>query len=312
MKFYIAGPMRGIPQFNFPAFFEAERLLRADDHDVFNPARHDLEVCPTMPLADGFAEGDIDRVTAAVGGAWSFATAMRWDLARITEADMIYLLDGWERSEGVKHELYVAKAIGVPVYKETPDRRADHPRRIIGLSGFARAGKDTVADRLVEVHGFTKVAFADPMREMMLALDPWLSTPDYGTWARLGSAILSYGGLEEVKPTGYGREYRRLMQRLGTEAGRGVLGEDVWVDAMRRRLAVIDGDVVISDVRFENEAALIHELGGVVWRVERPELAPDGHASENGLPDEAVDAVLFNGDSIETLYDRLARAVVNL
>ncbi|MHB1624229.1 MAG: DUF4406 domain-containing protein [Candidatus Dormibacteria bacterium] len=101
MRVYLAGPMRGIEQFNFPAFHEAAAQMRALGHEVISPAEHDLELGfdPTLNSLDGF----------------DMEAAMRWDVAQVLTADVVYLLAGWESSEGVAVELAVAKAIGVPI-----------------------------------------------------------------------------------------------------------------------------------------------------------------------------------------------------
>lgn len=106
MKFYIAGPMRGYPDFNFPAFDKAAECLRSLGHEVVSPAELDRDLGfdeTTGELPDGFVE-----------------SAMRRDLEEILGVDAIALLYGWEKSQGVKVELAVAKALGLEVYKHHP------------------------------------------------------------------------------------------------------------------------------------------------------------------------------------------------
>lgn len=169
---------------------------------------------------------------------------------------------------------------------------------LIGMSGRKRSGKDTFAARLTGEHGFTRVAFADPMREMALALDPYVS----GHF-RLGELVDAYGWefVKENFP-----EARRILQRLGTEGGRDVLGEDLWVNVAMRLVAALRNNgtpVVVTDVRFPNEARAIEEAGGYLLRVERPGL-PEGdlHASETALDDWAeFDGVVSNSRDIDDL-----------
>ncbi len=106
---YIAGPMTGYPEFNFPLFDAVAAYMRASGWDVFNPAEHDREMYDTS--GDGFTDGDVAAWAAASG--FDFHAAMRWDLARITECDAIVFLEGWEKSTGTKHEKYVADVCGV-------------------------------------------------------------------------------------------------------------------------------------------------------------------------------------------------------
>lgn len=320
---YIAGPMRGYPQFNFPAFFEAERQLKAQGYLVVNPAWEDLACFPELAVAPGFATGDIDNLGEA--GGFTLQDALRRDMRMLSDCTHIALLPGWSRSKGVALELQVAEAIGLGVLRRNGSVwGGDGPAqpKIIGLTGRKRVGKDTTARALVDLLGglccVETMAFADPMRDMLLALDPWVpSNVGWGYGRRLRGAVRDFGGFETLKGSIYGTEYRRLMQRLGTEAGREVLGEDVWVDALSRRLdasASINNLVIVTDVRFDNEARLIRERGGEVWEVIRLRVAgppEDDHASEQGIDGSLVNRYVSNNGTVADLggvvYD-LARA----
>jgi len=181
---------------------------------------------------------------------------------------------------------------------------------IIGLSGYARAGKDTIGDYLVEEYGFKKMAFADKMREFLYQVNPVIH--EYG-WTNINYHIDSYPvrlrdvidkfGWEGAKVTAYKDEIRGLMQRLGTEAGRETMGENVWVDALFSNLDLRD-DIVITDMRFPNEAVAIGgSPGGVTWRVERPGIRPAGdHPSEISLDHWPFDHVLQNDGTVDELH----------
>lgn len=167
---------------------------------------------------------------------------------------------------------------------------------IIGLSGWARSGKDTIADYLVEHHGFTRVAFADPMRNALLALNPYVSY--YGTPVSLSTMVRLVGWdvLKENSP-----EVRELLQRMGTEVGRNLFGQNFWVNQAINAAKKYD-KVVISDCRYVNEAKAITRLGGQVWRVSRPEVyAANDHESEHNLDNYDFDLYLDNKTSIENL-----------
>ena len=103
---YLAGPMRGIDQFNFPAFDEAARNLRSLGWTVFSPAEHDRE--------SGF-----DETRNTLEG-FDIKQAFQWDCNRVCEADHIVLLPGWEKSQGVAAELTVARMVGTEVRYYTP------------------------------------------------------------------------------------------------------------------------------------------------------------------------------------------------
>lgn len=174
---------------------------------------------------------------------------------------------------------------------------------LIGITGRKQAGKDSFAARLVKAHGFTRVAFADPMREFALALDPLVDSH-----YRLSEIVYSLGWdvAKESIP-----EVRRTLQRLGTEAGRIVLGDRVWVDAAMAKIDAADGPVVVTDVRFPNEADAIIAAGGILVRVVRPgHETADVHASETSMDGYPVHVEVTNDGSLEQLWaaaDQVAR-----
>jgi hypothetical protein len=113
LKIYIAGPMRGIPEFNFPAFYAAEEKLKADGHSVFNPARRDNDKHGT-DISKGNATGD-EAVAAAQHG-FNLREALGADLAYIcAEADGIALLPGWQNSKGATAERATGVALGLEI-----------------------------------------------------------------------------------------------------------------------------------------------------------------------------------------------------
>lgn len=102
---YIAGPMSGYPEFNFPAFFAAEEKLREDGWTVWNPAAKDQE-------------GELDEVAYKTGDAklviekgFDFREAYLWDVTKVIQSDGIYMLPGWEYSPGASGEHAVAVAL---------------------------------------------------------------------------------------------------------------------------------------------------------------------------------------------------------
>ena len=166
---------------------------------------------------------------------------------------------------------------------------------LIGVTGRARAGKDSFAARLVEAHGFTRVAFADPIRDFALTLDPLVD----GHY-RLSEIVRSLGWdvAKESIP-----EVRRTLQRLGTEAGRNVLGDRVWIDAALGKIDAVDGPVVVTDVRFPNEAEAITSAGGILVRVVRPgHETADAHPSETAMDGYPVHVQVVNDGSLEQLW----------
>lgn len=192
---------------------------------------------------------------------------------------------------------------------------------IIGLSGYARSGKDEAAKVLVEEYGFVRVAFADKLREVLYALNPVVSIENSnygGEWyhSTTERGVLLQGVIDEYgwngyKETVYGPEIRRLLQRLGTEAGRQTLWDSIWVDAAFAGLDE-DAKVVVTDARFPNEAEAITERGGQMWRIVRegvgPNLSADGtaHASETSLDDWEFDHTLGNTKTLEYFQEQVS------
>jgi hypothetical protein len=168
---------------------------------------------------------------------------------------------------------------------------------LIGLTGAARSGKDTVANWLIEHHGFTRVAFAGPIKDMVCAL---LSmTPEV---------------LEEMKdhelPFLDCETPRRLLQTLGTEWGRDIINPNIWLAFAEERIGILRAtgieNIVITDVRFENEAWLIKRLGGKIYAISRPNCPEvQGHISETGLPSENLDGRIYNSGTLDGLMEML-------
>lgn len=104
-KVYIAGPMSGLPEFNFPAFFAAEAKLTAEGWTVFNPANKEQE---KELDAEAYTKGD--QVLAAEKG-FDFRDCYLWDVTKVIEGDAIYMLPGWEASPGARGEHAVACAM---------------------------------------------------------------------------------------------------------------------------------------------------------------------------------------------------------
>lgn len=112
MKIYIAGPMTGLPEFNFPAFFAAEEKLQELGHECFNPARNDTEKYGIDVTGTTGKHEEIDG--------FSLRQALSDDTQYIcNEADGVYMLTGWEKSSGATAEHALAKALGLEIMYES-------------------------------------------------------------------------------------------------------------------------------------------------------------------------------------------------
>lgn len=176
--------------------------------------------------------------------------------------------------------------------------------KLVGFSGYARAGKDT-AVQVLRTEGFQRVAFADVMRDFALRLNPIVGdSGEPGKQIRLETVVGRYGW-DGYKDSIHSAEIRGLLQRLGTECGRQLIDENVWVDAALNGLDP-DGMYAVSDCRFLNEAEAIRARGGKVIRITRPGVGPaNSHASETSLDDYDFDAVVSNDDSHDVLRRKL-------
>jgi hypothetical protein len=171
------------------------------------------------------------------------------------------------------------------------------PRQLLGLVGRKRSGKDTIARHL---HGFTRVAFADALKAAAYDADPVISAGGRDGFRMIRLAqLVDLVGWEDAKDS-Y-PDVVTYLQNFGVSM-RDNTDPDIWIKtAMRKATALLnDGaDVVITDVRFQNEVEAVRDLGGVVGRVTRPGApsygANSGHVSEQV---EALD-VDFDVENVE-------------
>jgi len=176
-------------------------------------------------------------------------------------------------------------------------------RKIIAVTGLMGSGKSTVARILRDGHGFDLLKFAYPLKAMLKAL--------YDTCGLDAVTIERKieGDLKGV-PCEYlqGKTPRFAMQTLGTEWGRGLIDQDLWVNMMKYRILSHRGNVVIDDCRFANEARFVKYLGGTVWRVERHQNIAV-HISELGQADIQHDIGLGNFGDLRDLQQAVETAL---
>lgn len=184
--------------------------------------------------------------------------------------------------------------------------------KLVGLTGYAGSGKDTFAKSLRLRGGYERVGFADAVKEMALVLDPWVLTPNKNGDHDLQplSVVVRVLGWDEAKKI---PDVRQYLQKLGTEAVRDIINKDAWVMAAQAKIwpLITEGtNVVVTDVRFQNEADLIRSWGGRVFRVTRPGFEPvNNHISDTGIDTIAVDGVVSNSGSIDDLGAEAVRII---
>jgi dephospho-CoA kinase len=166
--------------------------------------------------------------------------------------------------------------------------------QLIGFSGYGGAGKDSAAKPLID-EGWERISFADPMREMALAINPIVGVEPISA---TGARVIRYA--DAIEEVGYNDakfkypEFRAFLQKLGTEGGRGVLGENIWVNTAADRMEE-DGRYVITDVR-----------------IDRPGVGPAGDHDSEKIPSlihSRGDYALLNDGSLEDLWRAVYRYV---
>lgn len=189
--------------------------------------------------------------------------------------------------------------------------------RLIGLGGFKTAGKDSaflaIQQALPDLN-VQRVGFADKLKVLAA-----------GTLGYEGSNERQIELMNECKE---GWEFhlfehedsftkfsgRQFLQWLGQHA-RVVFGENFWVDQVLPFFQPLDQvypgvDVLcVTDCRYPNEATRVHELHGTMWRIDRPGLVSDGHASEVELPAESVDIIIANDSDLDGLQIAVKQAL---
>jgi hypothetical protein len=159
-------------------------------------------------------------------------------------------------------------------------------RKIIGICGFIGSGKGTVADTLVNEYGYTKLSFADTLKDGVAAVFNWDrkllegDTKDSRDWRETPDTFWTTELGREITP-------RYTLQLFGTDCMRRGFAEEIWVLAVKRQLVDNpDTNYVIPDVRFFNERAMLRNLGGQVWRVKR---GPDPEWANKAISDNRYD-----------------------
>tara|TARA_A100001015_G_scaffold288308_1_gene359032 strand:+ start:238 stop:771 length:534 start_codon:yes stop_codon:yes gene_type:complete len=163
--------------------------------------------------------------------------------------------------------------------------------RVIALTGPKTVGKTTVASAIAD--NVDKVvyinSFADPMRAMLEAIG-------------VDSINLLHQSFKEEPIEGLGKSARELLQTLGTEWGRAMVSEDIWLWAMSSRMEEAKSEgvdiVVIDDCRFDNEADWVSDLGGSVILLKRDghEYGEDKHSTEQPIDESKIDLICDASD----------------
>jgi len=231
------------------------------------------------------------------------AEYLKHDIQLILVCDGVVVIDGWENSPGARFEVAEAFSIDIPVFEldqsnfrpflneitatsVTIPRERQYMRKLplLGLTGFAKAGKDTFADALVQ-DGWTRVAFADPLKAIAKDIGWNGEKDDYG---------------------------RVLLQNLGV-AVRDHLRPEAWVTSGEDAIEAANGPVVVTDVRFLNEIEMVHRRGGKIIRIDRPGVqAANAHVSEHEWQKVPPDAIFNNDGTLDEIPEKALKFIIDL
>ena len=159
-------------------------------------------------------------------------------------------------------------------------------KTLIAFTGAAGAGKTTAANIVCWNYHGLRHSFAEPLRQMLYPLG-------------LGPDAFSQERKNKPHPHLGGKTPREALQLIGTDCCRKMIYENIWLDAMRRQYEAhrekLGGMLfVIDDCRFDNEAQLVRDLGGIIIKLEGPGLQKMAHESERGVSAHLVDHVIQN------------------
>lgn len=204
---------------------------------------------------------------------------------------------------------------------------------LIGLTGLAGAGKDSVADCLVQCAGFRKLAFADALRDEVEQAFEQLGTADtlltdrqrkelpcpelalgWCTNLEFVRAVEAavFGGSMPLHELDEPRSPRQILQWWGTEYRRGQ-DADYWICLLGNRIRTLIGQgcwrLVVTDCRFANEATTLRGAGGELWQVFRPglPLVEGGHASQTDGGKLKPEHIVVNNGTLNDLYEQVLR-----
>lgn len=195
---------------------------------------------------------------------------------------------------------------------------------IIGICGLIGCGKGTVGDILVENHGFTKLSFADKLKDGVATVFNWDrqmlegDTVESREWRETQDEFWTRETGRTITP-------RLVLQEFGTDCMRHGFDDGIWVSLVKQELVKYPTkDFVIPDVRFPNEANMIKSIHGEVWRVKRGQdpvwmrmyqdigVEPkDVHESEWRWANVDFNNVIYNDLGIEELKSQVKDLLVS-
>jgi len=168
---------------------------------------------------------------------------------------------------------------------------------LLGITGQAGSGKDTLADKIINKYSGVKLAFADPLK---LACKELFQLSHEQLHVRREK--------EKIDPR-WGKTPRELCQIVGTDLLRKYFDEDIFIKSTREKIKKLSQDykiIIVTDCRFENETQLIRDMGGIIIHLKRPNIKKiNDHISENPVKVMNGDIELINNSTIDKLLEEI-------
>jgi dephospho-CoA kinase len=177
---------------------------------------------------------------------------------------------------------------------------------IIGITGKAGSGKDTLAQNLIN-NGYIKLSFGSALKDIVSIITGWSRDFVDGTNDERHLR-------ETLKHPDYNKTCRELMQIIGTDLFRNQLADNIWVNIIKNKIESdkTNNKFVITDIRFNNEAHMIKSMGGHIIQIIRDNnQIISSHISENGIVQD-IDYIIENNGSKDELYDKLNNFITNI
>lgn len=195
-------------------------------------------------------------------------------------------------------------------------------RKIIAFAGLIGSGKGTAADHLIANHGFKGLSFASSLKDCLATVFHWDRTLLEGvtTESRQWRETVDKYWSDKLKIKNF--TPRMAMQLVGTELFRAHFNDSIWTFSLEKHILDLDTNVVVSDLRFPNEAAMLRNLGSKIIRVARgddpdwlsvariypekmKELYPTIHASEYSWASIEFDTVIDNTSTVNDFIKQI-------
>jgi hypothetical protein len=203
---------------------------------------------------------------------------------------------------------------------------------VVCVSGKAGSGKDTMGAVLVKNHGFKRIALADPLRDLCsrvfrIPFNDFLDqnkkdaeldsiiTLDFHHVDKIREIVelewgfeISYPARERMEEY-FGEEFetpRDILKLVGTELLRENVREDIWIALAMNKIAELKCNVVVTDVRFQNERDVFSKAGAIMCLIKRPSVdKEDEHSSENTGEDDEYDVIFHNTEELHVFQNEV-------